>query len=94
MSARILIAYATRHGSTAEIASAVGKELENAGRSVVVKELKEVTSLEEYDAILIGGSMYTVNVIDINTFLERFKATLAGMPVAAFPSGSLLFQTI
>jgi menaquinone-dependent protoporphyrinogen oxidase len=87
MSARILVAYATRYGSTAEIASAVGKELESAGHAVVVKEMKAVTSLEGYDAFVIGAPIYMGKVIDINTFVRRFKDTLARKPVAAFAVG-------
>jgi menaquinone-dependent protoporphyrinogen oxidase len=87
MSARILVVYATRHGSTAEIASAVGKELESAGHAVVVREMKTVTSLEGYDAIVIGAPIYTGKVIDINTFVRRFKDTIARKPVAAFAVG-------
>jgi menaquinone-dependent protoporphyrinogen oxidase len=87
MSVRILVAYATRNGSTAEIAAAVGKELESAGHAVVVKEMKTVTSLEEYDAFVIGAPVYMGKVIDINTFVGRFKDTLARKAVAAFAVG-------
>ena len=83
----MLVAYATRNGSTAEIASAVGKELESAGHSVVVKEMKAVTSLEGYDAFVIGAPVYMGKVIDITKFVGRFKDTLAGKPVAAFAVG-------
>ena len=70
MSSRMLVAYATRNGSTAEIASAVGKELESAGHSVVVKEMKAVTSLEGYDALVIGAPVYMGKVIDIINLWE------------------------
>ncbi len=46
MSARFLVANATRNGSTAEIATALGKELESAGHAVAVREMKTVTSLD------------------------------------------------
>ena len=45
MTGRILIAYVSRKGSTAEIAQAVGKELESTGNTVEVAEMKKVSSL-------------------------------------------------
>ncbi len=58
MPARILVAYATRNVSPEGIAEAIGKELESAGHSVVVKELKAITTVEGYDAIVIGAPVY------------------------------------
>lgn len=43
--ARILVAYASKKGSTAEIAQAIGKELQGAGHLVDVTEMKSVSSL-------------------------------------------------
>jgi menaquinone-dependent protoporphyrinogen oxidase len=55
MSTRILVAYASPGGSTAEIAQAVGKELQSAGYGIDVIEMKSVSSLEGYNAVVIGG---------------------------------------
>ena len=54
MSGRILVAYASRKGSTASIAQAIGKELTSEGYAVDVSEMKSVTSLEGYNAVVIG----------------------------------------
>jgi len=45
MSGRILVAYASRKGSTAKIAQAIGKELTSEGYAVDISEMKSVTSL-------------------------------------------------
>jgi menaquinone-dependent protoporphyrinogen oxidase len=58
MTARILVAYASRKGSTAGIAQAVGKELVSAGHTVDVAEMKTVTTVEGYNAVIIGAPLY------------------------------------
>ncbi len=88
MSGRILVAYASRKGSTAEIAQAIGKELQSAGKSVDVMEMKTVSSLEGYDAVVIGAPVYTGKVTgDVAAFVARHKDGLRGLPVAAFTAG-------
>ena len=56
--ARILVAYASKKGSTAEIAQAIGKEIRAAGHLVDVTEMKSVSSLESYNAVVIGAPFY------------------------------------
>jgi menaquinone-dependent protoporphyrinogen oxidase len=91
MAARILVAYATRKGSTAEIAQAVGKELQSAGFEIVVKGMIAVTSLEGYDAVVIGAPVYMRKIIGIGSFVKRFREKLADPPMrqqkALFLSG-------
>jgi menaquinone-dependent protoporphyrinogen oxidase len=88
MPARILVTYASRSGSTAEIAQAVGKELADAGYAVDVTELNSVTSLSGYNGIVIGGPLYMGNLVkDIGKFVGRHKGTLTTLPVASFAVG-------
>ncbi|HUU74565.1 MAG TPA: flavodoxin domain-containing protein [Methanoregulaceae archaeon] len=87
MPARILVAYATRKGSTAEIAQAIGKELQSAGHSVDVAEMKMVTSLEGYDAIVIGAPFYMGKIIDVKKFVSQHQEKLTTLPIAAFTVG-------
>jgi len=87
MPARILVAYATRNGSTAGIADAIGKELERAGHTTVVKEMKAITTVEGYDAIVIGAPVYMGKVIEIARFVGRNKEKLTSRPVAVFAVG-------
>ncbi len=87
MPARILVAYATRNGSTAGIADAIGKELERAGHTTVVKEMKAITTVEGYDAIVIGAPVYMGKVIEIARFVGRHREKLSVRPVAAFAVG-------
>jgi menaquinone-dependent protoporphyrinogen oxidase len=88
MSTRILVAYASPKGSTAEIAQAVGKELQSAGYGVDVIEMKSVSSLEGYNAVVIGGPFYMGKVVgDVGKFVGRYRDALTKVPVAAFSVG-------
>lgn len=88
MSTRILVAYASQRGSTAEIAQAVGKELQLAGYDVEVIEMKSVSSLAGYSAVVIGGPFYMGKVVgDVGKFIGRYRDALAKVPVAAFAVG-------
>jgi menaquinone-dependent protoporphyrinogen oxidase len=88
MSTRILVAYASPRGSTAGIAQAIGKEMQSAGYSVDVVELKAVFSLEGYQAVVIGGPIYMGKIVgDVGKFVGKFRETLMKMPVAAFTVG-------
>ena len=59
MVAHILVAYTSQKGSTAEIALAIAKELEKAGAAVTVSDLTAVSSVADYNAIVIGAPVYT-----------------------------------
>jgi menaquinone-dependent protoporphyrinogen oxidase len=88
MSARILVAYATRNGSTAEIAQAIGRELTNTGFTVDVAEIKTVSNLASYNAIVIGGPLYMGSVDgSVGKFVGKNRELLLKLPVAAFVVG-------
>jgi menaquinone-dependent protoporphyrinogen oxidase len=88
MTARILVAYASRKGSTAGIAQAIGKELTLEGYTVDVSEMKSVTSLAGYNAVVIGAPVYTGKVTgDVAAFVSTNKDELSRVPVAGFVTG-------
>ena len=88
MTARILVAYAPRKGSTAGIAQAVGKQLVSAGHTVDVAEMKTVTTVEGYNAVIIGAPMYMGSIVqDAGKFVGRSRDQLTKLPVAAFAVG-------
>ena len=88
MTARILVAYASRKGSTAGIAQAIGKELVSAGHTVDVIEMKTVTTVEGYNAVIIGAPVYMGKVEkDISKFVAKNRDRLASIQVAAFAVG-------
>jgi len=85
--ARILVAYASKKGSTAEIAQAIGKEIRAAGHLVDVTEMKSVSSLDGYNAVVIGAPFYMGKVTDMGKFTGKYRDTLTKVPVAAFAVG-------
>jgi menaquinone-dependent protoporphyrinogen oxidase len=58
MGSTILVAYATKHGSTGEIAEVIGRRLRERGHRVDVRVAREVTDVASYDAAIIGSAVY------------------------------------
>ncbi len=83
--ARILIAYASKTGSTEEIAQAIGKELKAAGHTADVVGIGNVTSIQGYDAVLIGGPMYMGRIDGgVGKWVKHHYQDLTRVPVAGF----------
>ncbi|NCC35289.1 MAG: flavodoxin, partial [Chloroflexia bacterium] len=77
--------YATRAGSTAEIAVAMAQTLTTRGYNVEVKPVKQVASLAGYQAAILGSAIRMGNWLpEIVTFIEANQATLKSLPVALF----------
>ena len=54
----ILVAYASKRGSTGEIADAIADVLRQSGLEVDCKSAGEVGSLDSYDGIVLGSAVY------------------------------------
>jgi menaquinone-dependent protoporphyrinogen oxidase len=84
-SAKILVAYATRAGSTAEIADAIGKKLAEGGTGVDVMPVEKVQSIEGYKAVVMGSAVRAGNLLpEMTDFVRSHKDELRKMPVAYF----------
>ncbi|MCP1714980.1 menaquinone-dependent protoporphyrinogen oxidase [Methanocalculus alkaliphilus] len=84
---RVLIAYATHAGSTAEIATFIASELKNHGISAEVKEIREVIDPGEYDRLIIGGPIYVGRMKEVEEFCKQHQATIKGRLIGAFTVG-------
>jgi menaquinone-dependent protoporphyrinogen oxidase len=91
MAPRILVMYASASGSAPEIAKAVAAELRSAGYAAATADMKDVGTIENYTAVVIGIPVYTgpSGPGDIGNFLGRSGDPLLGMPVAVFIIGLL-----
>jgi menaquinone-dependent protoporphyrinogen oxidase len=89
--ATILVAYASKGGATAEIAEWIGDALRRAGATAEVRRADEVTGLEGFDAVVVGGPLYMGKVLKpVPAFFARHRAALGSVPVALFVSGGSL----
>jgi menaquinone-dependent protoporphyrinogen oxidase len=85
MNQRMLVAYASKLGSTGEIAAEIGKTLSANGLSVDVRPMQENLSLEEYQAILLGSAVRFGNWLpEAVAFVEANRKALNRVPVALF----------
>ncbi|MCC6168651.1 MAG: flavodoxin, partial [Caldilineaceae bacterium] len=57
MNDKILVAYASRAGSTAGVAEAIGKTLAEGGAQVDVRPMQEVKDLTPYTAVVAGSAI-------------------------------------
>lgn len=90
---RILVTYATYSGSTGEIAEAIAGELTNNGNEVVTSRIEEATSLDSYDAFIIGAPMITRWHDPAIRFIKKNRDVLRQKPVAYFFTAMSLTQT-
>jgi menaquinone-dependent protoporphyrinogen oxidase len=89
MQKKILIAYATRTGSTQEVAEAVAVTLRESGLEVDIQPMRNVQTLEGYGAVVLGAPLYMFHWHkDALSFLSRYREVLTGgLPVAIFAGG-------
>lgn len=88
MSASILVAYATRYGSTQEVAEAVAATLRERGLEVVIQPMREVRTLDQYGGVVLGAPLYMFHWHkDALHFLARHREALKQRPVAVFALG-------
>lgn len=82
---RILVTYASRSGSTAEIAEAVGKALTQNGTSVDVLPMQDVKNLSGYRAVVAGSAIRGSKWLpEAMQFLQVHRSELAKKPFATF----------
>ena len=82
---KALIVCATKYGSTLEIGRWIAERLGFEDIAAHVKRPDEVSSLEEYDLIIMGSGIYSHGVLpELKTFLESGKESLIDKKTALF----------
>ena len=91
MNARsVLLAYASRYGSTQEVAEAIASRLRAAGFQVELQPMREVKGLDNYAAIVLGAAIYNTRWHpDAHQFVSQHQKVLRQRPVAIFALGPL-----
>lgn len=88
---RVLVAYGSKMGGTKGLAEMLGSELIGLGHSVEVKSGREVSSVSEFDAVIVGGALYYFISWhkDAKAVVRRHLKELRTKPVWIFSSGPL-----
>jgi menaquinone-dependent protoporphyrinogen oxidase len=88
MSGKILVAYASKYGATAQIAEKIALRFVKSGLTAEALSAKKVTGLAEYKAILLGSGVYMgMWLKEAADFLKTHESELAKMPVWFFSDG-------
>jgi menaquinone-dependent protoporphyrinogen oxidase len=90
MSARVLVAYGSRGGATAELASWLADELRMRGCVISIHAADTVDHLRDFDAVVLGGPIYMRRWHSAcRDFVRQHRAALCDLPVWLFSSGPL-----
>ena len=82
---QILVTYATRAGSTAEVAACVAEELRTAGAQVETLSLKDIQDIHPYDAVIIGSAIRMGRWLpEAVEFVKTHRERLSQIPTAYF----------
>ena len=88
MESLILVAYATRYGSTEETARMVGAILGAEGLAVEVRNVNAIPQWKPYSAVVLAAALYMGKVHKhARSFLRDYRQQLAQIPVALLVPG-------
>ena len=88
MSSLVLVGYATRYGSTQQVAEAVAAMLREGGLEVDIQPMRKVRTLAGYSAVVLGAPLFMFRWHkDALRFLSRHREALTERPVAVFALG-------
>ena len=87
---RVLVAFGSKHGATAEIAEAIGETIRSAGLVVEVLPAGRVQDITPYRAVVLGSAVYMLHwrrpAVDL---LKTHRRELSDRPLWIFSSGPL-----
>ncbi len=87
---RVLVAYASKLGSTRDIAETIGETIRAEGLEADVLPAGEVEDLGPYGAVVLGSALYSATWLrEANRFARDHADALRALPVWLFSSGPL-----
>ena len=90
MRIRVLVASASRYGSTQTIAERIAKTLREQGLAVETQRAGGVSDASAYDAFVVGSAVYYGSWLkEAAEFVRQSSAVLANRPVWLFSSGPI-----
>ncbi len=86
----LLVAYASKYGSTQGIAERIAEQLRQLGKQAEVRSMDEVSDPGSYEAFVLGSAIYAGSWLKVATeWVHRNQAVLAQHPVWLFSVGPL-----
>jgi len=85
----LLVAYATHHGATREIAERIARVLGERGLTVSVEPVDRVREIRGFEAFVVGSALYCGWLKEAIGFVQQNREALAAAPVWLFSSGPL-----
>ena len=90
MSVSVLVTYASRYGSTREVAERITEIIKTDSLEAEILPCNQVNSLDAYTFIIIGTPFYIGKMLkDAKDFIIRFQKDLASKKVSFFALGPL-----
>jgi menaquinone-dependent protoporphyrinogen oxidase len=87
---RVIVACASKHGSTEGIAEAIAERLHQVGHDAVAVRVSDVTDLDGVHAVVLGSAVYAGSWMkEATEFADANAGVLSGLPVWLFSSGPL-----
>jgi menaquinone-dependent protoporphyrinogen oxidase len=84
----ILVAYATKYGSTREVAERVADVLRTEGLEAELRAAADVQDVDAYDGVVLGAGLYMGRLhADARRFLKRHRQAFVARPPAIFAMG-------
>lgn len=85
---RVLVMYASKHGSTEQIARCIADRLRERAVDAEARPIADVHDLGNADVIVLGSAVYMGSWMkEASRFAERYRDTLTRLPVWLFSSG-------
>lgn len=87
---KVLVAAASKHGATYEVAEAIGRGLRERSLDVDVRDVDDVRGLSGVDACVLGSAVYVGRWLGpARQFVEANAEALSAIPTWLFSSGPL-----
>jgi len=85
---KVLVAYASKYGSTAEIARRIARVLKGDGHKVQLLDTGNVDQIDKFDAVVLGSAVYAgqwrKSAVEL---ILSHESSLSGIPIWLFSSG-------
>lgn len=87
MKGRVLVAYETSKGSTAEVAETIAAEIRAAGWDAEAVDIKDLPQPEDYSHVIVGGPIYLGRIKGVRAFVDGHDDALRERLIGAFVVG-------